>query len=397
MARMARLLLTVAFLGGILALPTARAQAPDPLPASAAPAPVIRPNFVELLGDLPAPLPDSAAPAPERGWEPEFLRSLPRPPDQPRSLFQPAPPLGPPPPDLERPYFQLDPILDPPQWPQPGWFAGVQIGLIHPHVEYRQSDTTTDVVTTKSGRQVNVALQSARLNWTVAPRFVVGYRLPSGFGEFYVADRFFSTGGTGPTIGPDGPARLTSRLSVNYTDFDYASREYTPLANWGMKWLAGLRLAYTDTDSRFNEPFAQAAAGKGVFAAQQHSYTVGFGPHYGLELDRRFAQTGFSFVMKVDDAYVFSRINQVFSAATTTLTPAGQPESGVLTFKGKHDEISILSMQVGLAWQPSRYPNARLFLGYVYEAWWDTQEIVNQASRGMFENQGVVFQAGLNF
>ncbi|MBV8559101.1 MAG: hypothetical protein JO116_26470, partial [Planctomycetaceae bacterium] len=83
MARMARLLLTVAFLGGILALPTARAQAPDPLPASAAPAPAVRPDFVELLGDLPAPLPDSAAPAPERGWEPEFLRSLPRPPDQP--------------------------------------------------------------------------------------------------------------------------------------------------------------------------------------------------------------------------------------------------------------------------------------------------------------------------
>ena len=166
---------------------------------------------------------------------------------------------------------------------------------------------------------------------------------------------------------------------MNYTDFDYASREYTPWANWGMKWHAGLRGAYTDTDTRFNEPFAQAAAGKGVFAAQQHSSTVGFGPHFGFELDRRFAQTGFSFVMKIDNAYVFSRINQTYSAATTTLTPAGRPETGVLTFKGRHDEISVLNVQVGLGWQHPRYPNARLFLGYLYEAWWDTQR--NQSTR----------------
>src|SRR5271166_3746979 len=132
MAHTARLLLTVAFLGGILALPETHAQAPAPRTASEAPAPATRPDVAELVGDLPAPLPGSEALTPDTAWEPEFLRSLPRPPDQPRSLLQPAPPVGPPP-NLER-YFILDPVLDPPQWPKTGWFTDVQIDIIHPHV-----------------------------------------------------------------------------------------------------------------------------------------------------------------------------------------------------------------------------------------------------------------------
>src|SRR5262249_27912013 len=113
MGRTARILLTAASLVAILAMPTARAQAPSRPPASATPAPATRPDVSELTGDLPEPLPEATAP--EGGWEPQFLKSLPRPPEQPGSLFQPAPAPGPPPPDFER-YFELDPLLDPPQW-----------------------------------------------------------------------------------------------------------------------------------------------------------------------------------------------------------------------------------------------------------------------------------------
>src|SRR5690242_3573494 len=66
--------------------------------------------------------------------EPEFLKTLPRPPDQPASLLAPAPPLGPPPPDLERPYFQTDPLLDPPALGLPGWFGDVDFGILKPHL-----------------------------------------------------------------------------------------------------------------------------------------------------------------------------------------------------------------------------------------------------------------------
>src|SRR5208337_4395854 len=69
MARTARILPTVMFLGGVLLLPAARAQAPASPPASPAPAAATRPDLSELVGELPAPLPPSDAPALE-GWEP---------------------------------------------------------------------------------------------------------------------------------------------------------------------------------------------------------------------------------------------------------------------------------------------------------------------------------------
>src|SRR5271157_5069482 len=59
MAHTVRLLLTEAFLGGILALPETHAQAPAPRTAPEAPAPAARPDIAQLVGDLPAPLPGS--------------------------------------------------------------------------------------------------------------------------------------------------------------------------------------------------------------------------------------------------------------------------------------------------------------------------------------------------
>jgi hypothetical protein len=392
--------LTVALLGGVLALPAARAQAPAPPPAPATPAPAVRPNFADLGTDLPAALPSAEAPAPAGGWEPEFLRSLPRPPDQPRSLFAPALPLAPPP-DLERPYFELDPILDPPQWPQPGWFANVQIGLIHPHVVNGMTGIVPGI-SSRSGSPVLVSLQNAGLNWTVAPLFEVGYRLPAGFGEFALANRFFNAQGTDTILLMNGPATRMSRLSVNYTDLVYSSREYTAWANWSMKWRAGVRGAYTYIATRVEEPFDRAAAGTGVVAARQTSTSLGAGPYYGVELDRRLAQTGFTFVTRFDAADVFSRFRQRIGAATTTLTPTGQPTRGF----GSGDFwniVPIVNAQIGLGWQPPRYPNASLYVGYVFEYWWNalsnsnTHVQTHQGDHGEFFNQGVVFQAGVNY
>ncbi|MFI5454923.1 MAG: hypothetical protein ACHRXM_05680 [Isosphaerales bacterium] len=400
MDRRARLLLTVAFLGWVLAMPAARAQAPAPLPAAATPAPATRPEIAEFgdhVQNLPAPLPAASAPA--SGWEPEFLKSLPQPPDQPRSLFQPAPTFGPPPPDLERPYFQFDPILDPPQWgQQPGWFSDVQLGVIHPQIFFGQMKHS---VATPAGRSVLVAPGAAQQPWTVAPRLEVGYRLPSGFGGFSFSDRFFSTSGTGPFIGPAGSTTRTTRLGVNYSDWDYNSREYTPWANWEMEWRAGIRLAETWITNRVDEPFATAAAGRGVFAAGDSNYTVGAGPHFGVELDRRAPQSGLLFVAKLDIANTFTRERQLFSASTTTLGPTGVPMRGVFT-QNFWQQVPILNYQVGLGWQPPRYPNVKLFVGYVYEFWWQVASNSNitpqsGGTRGFFDNQGLVFQGGVKW
>ncbi len=339
MARSARRLLTVAFLGGVLAMPAARAQAPAqqsgaatpapaPQPGTATPATPIQRNLAELLEDVPDPLPASAAPAPEAGWEPQLLQLLPQPPDQPRSLFQPAPPPGPPPRNLEG-YFEVDPILDTPLLrQQPGWFTDVQIGVIHPHIFAGKMQS---LVRVPGVRGVRVQPGAANQSWTVSPRLEIGYWLPSGFGGFSFSDRFFSSSGTGPFVGPAGSTTRTSRLGVNYSDWDYISREFTPWntprAIWTLKWRGGVRLAETWYDSQVYESFARAAASTGVFSAGASNYTVGAGPHFGVELNRMDLPSGFTFITRLDIADTFTRERQLYSAATTTLSPAGVPDA----------------------------------------------------------------------
>jgi len=244
---------------------------------------------------------------------------------------------------------------------------------------------------------VNVTTGVARLDWTVAPRLELGYRLPSGFGEFSLSDRGFYSDGSGPFSGPAGNFTRTSHLGVNYTDMDYASREYTPWESWTMKWRAGVRVAYTWLDSTVSQPFNVAAAGNGVYADRAVNYTAGAGPHFGVGLDHNFAQPGLSFLTNLDIADTFTRIRQRFSTATTTLTPAGNPARG--EFKENFwNEVPILNFRVGLGYQPPNYPNIHFYAGYVYEFWWQTGTESNTARSHLFmDNQGVTLSAALDF
>ncbi len=418
MARTVRRLLTPAFLGGILALPAAYAQNPTAPPTittssmstaqpAAAPQPIaatqpaVTPSatavapFTVLADGLPAALPATEPSPPAEGWEPEFLRTLPRPLDLPRSLFLPPSAPGLPPPELESPYIRRDPLLDPPQWSQPGWFWGVEIGVIHPHLVDGSNNQDHPIVT-KSGRSVNVALRSARLDWTIAPRIEIGYRLPSGLGQLSVADRFFSSSGTGAYHTAGGTAIRSTKLSVNYTDFDYGSQEYTPWENWGMKWRAGVRQAETYIRTQSNQSLAQATAGQGILYANSNTSTVGAGIHFTVELERKFPSAGFSFINKFDVGDTFSRLHQNFSALTTTTNSAGQPEGGVVK-ESVFMQLPMLNWQVGLGWQPPGHPNLSFFVGYTLEAWWNVERRTGTTSNGNFTTQGVVLQGGWNF
>src|SRR5262249_50824386 len=133
---------------------------------------------------------------------PDVLPGLPRPHDVPASLFQkpgtPAYSCEP----LPGPYFEVDPLLDPPELPAVGWFAGLDLGIIGPHIKNRLTDTVQ-----VDGLPPNVVhWPTAPLDWTVAPRVELGYRLASGFGGFALAYRFFGTDGSETILGPDGPA-----------------------------------------------------------------------------------------------------------------------------------------------------------------------------------------------
>jgi hypothetical protein len=333
-----------------------------------------------------------AAPAPEYGVAPDFLKTLPHPPDQPRSLFQPAPSYVHLPQELEQPYFEPDYILDPPQWGQPGWFWDVQVAGVKPHI---QNEMFQNVVT-GMGSTIPVSLGNSPLDWTVTPRFEFGYRLPSGFGEFAISDRAMTANGSDTFAGPDGPAMRSSSLQFNVTDLDYLSREYTPSPCWEMKWRLGMRFAETFTTTTVNEPFAQAAAGSTVFASSQSNGTFGFGPHIAVELERALGDSGFSLVGKVDVGYNYTTIHQRFAAVTTSLDASGVPDSGI-TINTLHDAVIMLYVQAGVAWQPAKYPCGRLFLGYIQETWWNTMHNGNLLSLGQFDYQGVFLRASWNY
>jgi hypothetical protein len=172
-----------------------------------------------------------------------------------------------------------------------------------------------------------------------------------------------------------------------------------------MEWRAGIRLAESWTAVLVDKPFAQAASTNGVFIQGDSNYTVGAGPHFGAELDRRDLRTGLSFVMKVDIADTFTRIRQLFAASTTTLMPSGAPLRGVFA-QSFWNQVPILNYQIGVGWRPPSYPNVKFFVGYVYEYWWQIASNMNfvnpfttltGATRGAMDNQGIVFQAGVNW
>jgi hypothetical protein len=303
--------------------------------------------------------------------EPDPLPGLPRPPDQPASLFQP-PSAGPVYgcPELERPYFERDPRLDPAELPQPGWLLDVELGILGSSVVERLGQTSPPgqilVATAGTGHTGDVvSVPMAALNWTVSPRFELGYRLPSGFGELDVAYRFLLAEGTGsttdPIAAPDATAALKSHLNIHVGDLDYASRETSLGPCWGMKWRIGLRTADVFFDSRADEPLA-AVPGGGVFERSISNNFWGIGPHATLELNRRQNPWGFGWVGRLDSALLFGETQQRFAEVSTTSAADGSPLSGVNDVSNPQ-QVPMISGLLGLDWKPACRPNLDLLLG----------------------------------
>jgi hypothetical protein len=287
---------------------------------------------------------------------------------------------------LPGPYFEQDPLLDPPNLLLPGWFADVETEIAVAHVKNKLANTVSIV-----GAAPNtVSLPSAELDWTVAPRFELGYRLPSGFGGFAFAYRFLTTEGTQGTIGTDGPAVLHSRLELNEFDFDYVSREFSLWPLWEMQWRFGGRLTELFFDSRADEGLAAAAAGSGIFESRVSNSYVGFGPHWCLELVRRLDDSGFSLIGRADGALHLGRLRQGFSEASTT-SLVGETRTSTT------QAVPMLNTQAGIGWNPPAYPQLQLFLGYEYEYWWNVGRDSLTTSRGELSDQGIFLRAQFNF
>jgi hypothetical protein len=338
-----------------------------------------------LVAQAPVPSASSPPAAIAAQTQPDPLPGLPKVELVPGTLYNPAPPLGPPAPDFERPYFQVDPLLDPAQWPRPGWFADAEASLIKVHLKNALQNTLPN------GDTVG-PLGPANQNWTVSPQIDIGYRLPSGFGAFSLGYRSFATQGTIQGVGVDGPESLKSRVDLNQFSFDYSSREFSLWPKCEMKWWVGVRGLVTYFDSNLANP--GGAPNGDPLSMQTTNYYWGVGPHGGFELAQCIHDAGLSMVARADVGTYMGRISQYWAETQPASGPPQAPRSD------SSEGVPVVFGQVGLAWAPPSCNQVYFFLGYQYEYWWDlgrNAEVGNGSTQGDLRDQGIVFQASFNY
>jgi len=343
---------------------------------------------VWLTGHLPPCQAQELPPAPSPATQPAPKDTSPETTPPPHLYRPPTPVLTgpprlmpyssiPPPPVVPDPNFSIAP----PAFEPPGLFASVELGLVGPHVKNRLSAS----VPFDGFLPDTVQVPNAPLDWTVSPRFELGYRLPQDFGEFLASFRFLVTQGSAiiPGFNVVGDGLLHSRLNLNVLDLDYASREFALGPNWDMKWKVGARLANVFFDSRVD----------GLFVDQRTSnFFLGAGPHAGLDLGRRLGDSGLSLFTRSEGAVLIGRITQSFEE--TFFFNDGTPLGGA-TIQRQVQAVPLLSFQVGLGWTPPWSQDLRLALGYQFERWWYLGRVGD--SRAELTVQGIFFRGEFRY
>ncbi len=346
-----------------------------------------------VLALLPLGPASAQTPPPINPDLPNPLASLPRPPDAPASLYAP-PSLSPQASPLPGPYFEQDPRLDPPELPPPGWFTDLGVELIGAHFKNHLVDAV-QLGGPSSNLAPNVVhVAPAELDATAAPRVVLGYRLPSGFGEVALAYRGFSTQGTGQGPAADGLAALKSRLDLNVVDCDYRSWEFSLWPKWDMRWFLGGRYVSLYYDAQAGESLAEAQAGSGVFSTRSTNSYVGFGPHVGVELARKLEGTGLALFTRTDAAIFLGRIRQGYFEQAVDAN--GLPLVGQ-TREFSSQAPAMINQQLGVSWRPPGWRDTHFYAGYEYEYWWNVGRLSKGVARGELSDQGVVLQVEFNF
>jgi hypothetical protein len=359
-----RVALVVAVLGAIAPAGLARGQGPDLPP-----------------GPVPLPAP-RAADAPAATLAP------------PTPVLPVTPPhVPPPPPDTL--FAVPDPGRDgwgpygPPS-PPPGFFCDVDLQVIRPVLLNRIINDTP----LPNGATLQVP--SADLNWTVAPWFEVGYRLPESWGFVAASYRFFSSDGS--TTEPPGEGGLISavhtRAALNMADVDYGTTPYSFAPRWDWSWRTGVR---------YGNVFFESRAQNDAANQESSDYFTGFGAHARLDLQRHVAEVpGLALWTRFDGLVLLGRISQKFRDLETA--PDGTQSFNAFE-QNSTQAVPTLLLQAGLAYTPPGRDNLHFNVGYLYERWWYVGQVGFSAtsggaisrSHGEIGAQGLFLRAQVDF
>jgi hypothetical protein len=285
--------------------------------------------------------------------------------------------------DTNGPLLRGDPLIDRAEYPLPGWFAGVEVDVLAPHIKNRLMAPVT-----LAGFEPNtVHLPTAELDWVGSPKFDIGYRFAEGLGELLFSFRFLDSEGSDTIPGFDfdgSTGYLKSRLSVDVWDIDYSSREFSLAPCWDMKWKAGVRIA---------DIFFDSTVDGNILEQRTRNLFTGAGPHVGLDLWRSFNVPGLEFYCSAEGASVIGQVRQRFeeSVLYSDGTVVGA-ESRLHHTQG----VPVLDAQIGLSWSPHwRRHWSRFSTGYEFEQWWYLGQA--GASRADLTMQGIFCRAEFNF
>ncbi len=264
-----------------------------------------------------------------------------------------------------------DPLLDGSAWGEGlGWFGSLEADAVGPSVKNRLN---APVVV--GGILTTVQLPSAGLNWTAMPNVEIGYWLGQGAGALAVSYRGIMNASGSDTLVPfavlGNAGALTSHLSMNVIDFDYASRENSLGPLWDMRWRTGIRIATVFFDS---------TADSLLLTQHESNNFVGGGVHFGLDLKRRFGDTGFALLGHVDGGVVLGHVHQLYEEV---IAGAG----GAATTSSANEPAPNLQVRLGLEWAPFQFPDVRFSAGYLFERWWTVGETFG--TYGEVTTQGV--------
>ena len=144
-------------------------------------------------------------------------------------LLAPPPPLQVPPPPPPEPIPPPPPpevpILIPPPVPKSCLFAGVEIGLLFPHVN---NGLIAPVTIQPFGVGDTVTLPAAGLDSAAAPQITLGYRLRDDLGAILLTYRNLSSEGRVyvPNFDFAGDGIVESRLDINTVGLAYSTEEH---------------------------------------------------------------------------------------------------------------------------------------------------------------------------
>jgi hypothetical protein len=284
---------------------------------------------------LGTPLPVPASPPPSAPPAPIFV-----PP--------PLPPAAPPP----TPAIELAPL----------GFSGCEVPFFAVEFDVLQPTVNNklhNIIVHSDGTVDAINVPRTDLDWTVAPSFIAGLRLPDNQGELSVGYRFIAAQGDGSTTIEGVDFSTRSRLNVNIFDLDYATARWEPFPRWDMQLRVGARLGSFFYDSNISNDALLVSAS---------NYYIGGGPHFGVDVHRCIVLVpGLAAYGRLDGTVLVGQISQKFAEQFNF--PDGTVARGENDFT-KTQTVPGLTAQLGLSYTPPRFEYLHFVAGYQFERWW---------------------------